>query len=214
MKLQNLAIIFLVITIPLIVILSYYLNMQQQTLKLQAEYDTKLAEATKEGIKAFEVNTVDWSEWVSEVNSQATRNNVQAVINTFITSLSNNLHLSGTAKEYMLNYIPAIAVTMYDGYYIYAPTYVPVTATNSNGVQMFYESGTANKITLSDAGEILYEADVDKGITGQTYTYTYTNEAMETEIQTFSNLTTNINEAKMEYRNLQGRQEKCQQKFD
>ena len=202
MKLQNLAIIFLVITIPLIVILSYYLNMQQQTLKLQAEYDTKLAEATKEGIKAFEVNTVDWSEWVSEVNSQATRNNVQAVINTFITSLSNNLHLSGTAKEYMLNYIPAIAVTMYDGYYIYAPTYVPVTATNSNGVQMFYESGTANKITLSDAGEILYEADVDKGITGQTYTYTYTNEAMETEIQTFSNLTTNINEAKMEYRNI------------
>lgn len=202
MKLQNLAIIFLVITIPLIVILSYYLNMQQQTLKLQAEYDTKLAEATKEGIKAFEVNTVDWSEWVSEVNSQTTRNNVQAVINTFITSLSNNLHLSGTAKEYMLNYIPAIAVTMYDGYYIYAPTYVPVTATNSNGVQMFYESGTANKITLSDAGEILYEADVDKGITGQTYTYTYTNEAMETEIQTFSNLTTNINEAKREYRNI------------
>lgn len=202
MKLQNLAIIFLVITIPLIVILSYYLNMQQQTLKLQAEYDTKLAEATKEGIKAFEVNTVDWSEWVSEVNSQTTRNNVQAVINTFITSLSNNLHLSGTAKEYMLNYIPAIAVTMYDGYYIYAPTYMPVTATNSNGVQMFYESGTANKIILSDAGEILYEADVDKGITGQTYTYTYTNEAMETEIQTFSNLTTNINEAKREYRNI------------
>ena len=42
---------------------------------------------------------------------------------------------------------------------------------------MFYESGTANKIILSDAGEILYKADVDKGITGQTYTYTYTNEA-------------------------------------
>ena len=44
MKIQNLAIIFLVISIPLIVILSYYLNLQQKTLKLQAEYDTKLAE--------------------------------------------------------------------------------------------------------------------------------------------------------------------------
>lgn len=70
MKIQNLAIIFLVISIPLIVILSYYLNLQQKTLKLQAEYDTKLAESTKEGIKAFEVNTVDWSEWVSEVSSK------------------------------------------------------------------------------------------------------------------------------------------------
>lgn len=204
MKLQNLAIIFLVITIPLIVILSYYLNMQQQTLKLQAEYDTKLAEATKEGIKAFEVNTVDWSEWVSEVNSQTTRNNVQAVVNTFITSLANNLHLSGTAKEYMLNYIPAIAVTMYDGYYIYAPTYVPATATNIDGVQVFYdsESGTGNKITLSEEGQILYEADVDNGKMGQTYYYTYINEAMESETETFSNLTTNIKDAKMEYRSI------------
>lgn len=205
MKLQNLAIIFLVITIPLIVILSYYLSMQQQTLKLQAEYDIKLAEATKEGIKAFEVNTVDWSEWVSSVSSQTTRNNVQAAVNTFITSLANNLHLSGTAKEYMLNYIPAIAVTMYDGYYSYSPTYMPVTAINDNGVQMFYdrESGQSNKITLSsEDGDILYVADVDRGITGQTYTYTYVNSAFETEQETFQNLTTNIDEAKMTYKSI------------
>ena len=62
MKVQNLAIIFLVISIPLVMILSYYLSLQQKTLSLQAEYDTKLAEATKEGIKAFEVNTVDWAD--------------------------------------------------------------------------------------------------------------------------------------------------------
>ena len=202
MKLQNLAIIFLVITIPLIVILSYYLNMQQQTLRLQAEYDTKLAEATKEGIKAFEVNTVDWSEWVSEVSSQTTRNNVQAVINTFITSLANNLHLSGTAKEYMLNYIPAIAVTMYDGYYIYAPTYVPVTATNEEGVQIFTDTtpGAGNKATTSDEGNILYVAK--DGVAGSTYYYTYVNNSMETETISYKNLTTNIKDAKMEYRNI------------
>ena len=200
MKIQNLSIIFLVIAIPLIVILSYYLSLQQKTLKLQAEYDTKLAEATKEGIKAFEVNTVDWSEWVSEVSSQTTRNNVQAVVNTFITSLANNLHLSGTAKEYMLNYIPAIAVTMYDGYYIYAPTYVPVTATNENGVQIFYDttSGSSNKATTSDEGQILYEAERN----GKTYFYTYVNDAMETETISCPNLTTNIKDAKMEYRNI------------
>ena len=60
MKLQNLAIIFLVVTLPLVAILSYYLNLQHKTLKMQADYDMKLAEATKEGIKAFEVNTVDF----------------------------------------------------------------------------------------------------------------------------------------------------------
>lgn len=202
MKLQNLAIIFLVITIPLIVILSYYLNMQQQTLKMQAEYDTKLAESTKEGIKAFEVNTVDWSEWISEVNSQKVRNDVQAVINTFITSLANNLHLSGTAKEYMLNYIPAMAVTMYDGYYIYSPTYVPVTAVNDDGVQIFEDitPGVSNKATTSDEGNILYVAK--DGVAGSTYYYTYKNEAMETESQTFTNLTTNINNAKQEYKSI------------
>lgn len=202
MKLQNLAIVFLVIIIPLVVILSYYLNMQQQTLKLQAEFDIKLAEATKEGIKAFEVNTVDWSEWASEVSSQATRNNVQATVNTFVTSLANNLQLTGTAKEYMLNYIPAITVTMYDGYYIYSPSYSLVTAENDDGVQMFYDttSGASNKITLSDEGEILYE--VAEGKTGETYYYTYRNDALEIEKETFSNLTTNINDAKKEYKSI------------
>ena len=199
MKIQNLAIIFLVITIPLIVILSYYLNLQQKTLKLQAEYDTKLAESTKEGIKAFEVNTVDWSEWVSEVSSKKIRDNVQATVNTFLTSLANNLNISGTAKEYMLNYIPAIAVTMYDGYYIYAPTYVPVTVEDENGVQLFYdiESGNKNKVSQdSEKGMILYEA---KG-GGETYYYEYLDDAQQRQTQTLPNLTTDINKAKMEYR--------------
>ena len=48
MKIQNLSIIFLVITIPLIMILTYYLNLQRDTLELQAQYDAKLSEATKE----------------------------------------------------------------------------------------------------------------------------------------------------------------------
>lgn len=197
MKLQNLAIIFLVVTIPLIMILSYYLHLQQQTLKLQAEYDTKLAEATKEGIKAFETNTVDWAEWVSETTSKKARDNAQAAINTFITSLANNLHLSGTAKEYMLNYIPAVAMTVYDGYYIYAPTYVPVTVENNDGVQLFYNRAE-NKVTDSDEGEILYEAKAN----GETYIYTYENDASEIEQETLYNVTTDVTNAKMEYKTI------------
>ena len=118
-------------------ILSYYLNLQRDTLELQAIYDTKLSEATKEGIKAFEVNTVDWAS-----KKQNDRSNTMAMINAFMTSLSNNLNISGTAKELMQNYIPAIAVTMYDGYYIYAPTYTPITEENTDGVQLFYNETT------------------------------------------------------------------------
>ena len=65
-----------------------------------------------------------------------------ATVNAFMTSLSNNLNISGTAKEFMENYIPAIAVTMYDGYYIYAPTYTPITKENTDGVQLFYNETT------------------------------------------------------------------------
>lgn len=196
MKVQNLAIIFLVITIPLIMILSYYLDLQRDTLELQAEYDTKLGDATKEGIKAFEVNTVDWSEWVSQRTNETARRNAMATINTFITSLSNNLNISGTAREFMENYIPAIAVTMYDGYYIYAPAYTPVTKENVDGVQLFYDETTGEVTTNTENGEILYEA---KDGQGRSYIYRYTNEEGVTITETLSNLTTDVTKAKMDY---------------
>ena len=141
MKIQNLSIIFLVIMIPLILILSYYVNLQRNTLKLQAEYDIELSEATKEGIRAFEVNTVDWTAYNNE-RAQAT-----AMFNAFITSLANKLNVSGTAKEFMVNYIPALAVTMYNGYYIYSPSYVPKNWENREGIQLYLKYGTTSEIT-------------------------------------------------------------------
>jgi len=195
MKVQNLAIIFLVIIIPLVLILSYYLNLQQDTLELQAEYDTKLAEATKEGIKAFEVNTVDWTN-----EKQNDRTNTIAMINAFITSLSNNLNISGTAKEFMTNYIPAIAATMYDGYYIYAPANVPVNKENHDGVQLFDDgTNTHTAVETDEEGKhlMLYEA---KEGAGETYTYKFVNEDNVEITETLTNLTTDITKAKREYK--------------
>lgn len=191
MKVQNLAIIFLVITIPLIMILSYYLNLQQKTLKLQAEYDTKLAESTKEGIKAFEVNTVDWAEWVLKQTNETDRNNATAAINTFITSLANNLHISGTAKELMMDYLPAIAVTMYDGYFVYTPTYKPVTA-EFEGLQIFADdTATGNKVkTDTYKSTVLYVAETG----GDTYQY----DRPDGTTASISGLTTDITKAKRE----------------
>lgn len=197
MKIQNLAIIFLVIAIPFIAILSYYIHLQQETLELQAEYDIKLSSATKEGIRAFEINTVDWTEWQGSKNFQTEKRNVRAIVNAFTTSLANNLNLSGTAREYMQNYIPAMAITMYDSYYIYAPAYVPVTAENRNGIQLYASPDGTNKATTSENDNILYVAKNG----GSKYTYDETDPDTGAIIPgPQENLTTNISNAEMVYK--------------
>ena len=200
MKIQNLSIIFLVITIPLILILSYYLNLQQETLKLQAEYDTKLAEATKEGIKAFEINTIDWLR-----KGNVERKNTIAMINAFITSLSNNLNVSGTAKEFMANYIPAVAVTTYDGYYTYAPAHTLVNKENDNGEQLYKDATNANLVATTSDGNganfILFEAEEGQG---ENYTYIYKDENGNERTQQYTNLTTDEEKAKEEYKHILG----------
>ncbi len=148
MKIQNLAIIFLVIILPLLMILGYYLKLQEDTLEKQSEYNAKLSSSVKEGIKAYEINTVNWREKKGEE-----RRNVNASVNTFLTSLANNLNISGTSKEYMTNYIPAVAVTMYSGYYIYAPAYVSEVLENEQGVQLYY-NGTELTTEYSTDGAL------------------------------------------------------------
>lgn len=203
MKIQNMAIIFLIIIIPLILVLSYYLHLQQKTLELQAAYDTKLADATKEGIKAFEVNTVDWSEWVSKKNNITKRNNANAVVNTFVSSLANQLNVTGTAKEFMINYIPAMAITMYDGYYIYAPTYVPITIENNEGVQIYYDKDSDSLTDVyKDGVEVIYEPQNVTGPNIKTASYVYiNNEGVEITEPSIS-FVTDINLAKKEYKHI------------
>lgn len=118
MKLQSLTIIFLIITIPIILLLAYYIQLQVDTISLQVSYNNKLIESTKEALNAFEINTVEWNSEYSEV-AGSKRRDITASINTFLTSLSNNLGIGGTDKSLLLNYIPGIVYTLYDGYYIY-----------------------------------------------------------------------------------------------
>ena len=112
MKIQNLTVVFLVIAIPIIMVLSYYLHLQQETLRLQVEYDTKLFQSVKEGLKAYEANIFTGLDY--ESTNMTERDMVLASINTFLTSLANNLNISGTAKEYMANYVPGAVMGLYD----------------------------------------------------------------------------------------------------
>ena len=143
MKLSNIAVIFIVIVLPLLLILAYYVSLQIDTINMQTAYNTKLLESTKEAIEAFEINTVEWNESASSV-ADSKRRDVFASINTFTTSLANNLGVAGTSKDYMLSRIPAIAYTLYDGYYIYSPTETKQTIKDDKGVVVCMSSKLAN----------------------------------------------------------------------
>lgn len=163
MKLQNLSVIFVLIVLPLILVLSYYISLQSDTINLQSAYNSKLADSTKEAIDAFEINTVEWNANYSET-ADSKRRDVMASINTFITSFSNNIGIGGTSRENILSYMPAIVYTLYDGYYIYSPSDVKPVIKNDNGVAVTINKDLCEKSIItgytyneSDYGKLLYK---------------------------------------------------------
>ena len=152
MKLQHLTIIFIIIIIPILLVVSYYIGLQIDTINKQTEYDTKLQEATAEALSAFEINTVEWNPKFSELQDSK-RRDVEASINTFVSSVANKMGVPGTAKEYTLNYIPAIVYTLYDGYYMYLNADSPVIDTDPHNGQA----------VLGSNGEPIYNYD-ERGI--------------------------------------------------
>lgn len=139
MKLQNMTIIFIIIMIPIILVVSYYIGLQIKTIAIQNSYNTKLQTSAKDAIQALEINTVEWNSSASNL-ADSKRRDVLASINTFTTSLSNNLGISGAGKGRIQSYIPAIAYTMYDGYYIYSASLMKEQNTDTNGRTQFDSS--------------------------------------------------------------------------
>lgn len=119
MKLQNLSIIFVIIIMPVILILSAYIGAQIDTASLQQSYNTTLLDATHDAVVAFELNTRNDN---YSNNSESTRRDIKAAINIFSSSLATGLKIPGANPEYIMPYIPAILITLYDGYYIYSPS--------------------------------------------------------------------------------------------
>ena len=130
MKLQSYSIVFALIVIPILLVLTYYIQLQVDTVTLQTEYDTKLLDATYDAMSSFEINTAN--EDLSGV-SDALRSIIEASNNVFFNTLSTILGMSFACKSYVEPYVPAILYALYDGYYIYAPTKIPEILTNTHG---------------------------------------------------------------------------------
>lgn len=184
MKLQHLSVIFVIIVIPIILVVSYYISLQIDTINMQTSYNSKLLDATKEAIESFEINTVEWNESYSQT-ADSKRRDIMASIDTFTTSFANSLGVGGTSKENILTYIPAVAFTLYDGYYIYSPTETKEVIKDDNGVAVIMSEKLKNtkkedgtKILQGydegniegDIGKILYQYQVkDGGASNGTY---------------------------------------------
>lgn len=136
MKIQNLAVIFIIIILPISLILTAYVQNQVKTLELQMNYDFKLTQATYDAVKAFQLNTVNSS--TSDLANSKLRD-IKASVNTFFNSVATQFNLSGYNKDILQTYVPALVYTMYDGYYIYSPF--------------------TNKLQLEDEGESYKNGD-------------------------------------------------------
>ena len=117
MRIQDLAIIFIIIILPISIVLSVYTQNQIQTVSIQTEYDTRLTAATSDAIKAFQINTINSS--TSDLANSKIRD-IEASVETFKDSIKSVFGLNGYTEDEMDSYIPALVYTMYDGFYIYS----------------------------------------------------------------------------------------------
>ena len=137
MKIQNLAVIFIIIILPISLILTSYTQNQVKTLGLQVSYDNKLNNATYDALKAFQLNT--FSSDTSDLSNSKIKD-IEASANTFFTSIASNFNMEGYNKDVLKDYVPALVYTMYDGYYIYSP-YTNTLSENETKDDSTYKNG-------------------------------------------------------------------------
>lgn len=117
MKIQGLAVLAIVIILPMAIILGSYSANQIKTLDLQMAYDSRIKVATYDGIKSFQMNM---SNSATSAITDSKMRDIKAAIKTFYNSLASQFNMSGYGEDILQNYVPAIAYTLYDGYYIYS----------------------------------------------------------------------------------------------
>lgn len=148
MKFQYLAVIFVIIMLPIVLVMSFYVQTQTDVMKRQGEYKAYLSDATHDAIKAFQINTTN--SYYSSVSDSKIRD-IEAAVNAFYNSLTANLNYS---KSELQAFIPAIVFTLYDGYYIYGKRYNVYEGPKIN------ESGELWDMTINTETEDITDPDL------------------------------------------------------
>ena len=88
MKIQHIAIIFVLIIVPISLIMASYIQNQIDAITLQTAYDANLINATHDAMKAFQLNTTN--NMYSSISDSKIRD-IQASVNTFYNSLNTSM---------------------------------------------------------------------------------------------------------------------------
>ena len=96
MKIQNLAIIFIIIILPISIVLATYTQYQIQTINAQTLYDNKLSSATYDAIRAIQINTTE-NDFSELANSKI--RDLEASISTFKNSIMSTFSLNGYSDD-------------------------------------------------------------------------------------------------------------------
>ena len=215
MKLDGLAVILAIILMPIILVVTYFIQLQVDTIATENSYNTKLLDATYDAMSAFEINTAN--EELSSV-ADSMRSIILASNNVFLNTLATNFGMSNASKEYLQPYIPAVLYTMYDGYYIYSPTETPVVAekkeTDSDGLvttKGYLALGDEGTDGLSGViGDIVYEKENGDYTTNKDEAKMQTDYVLKSYVQysaryVKSNIDVTINYTLDNYLNIEGK---------
>ena len=116
MKLQYLAIVFIIIIMPISMVLSSYIQNQIDAIEFQTLFDNSLINATYDAIKAFQINTTN--NMYSSISDSKIRD-IEASVSTFFNSLATSMEDYVASASELHDFVPALLFTLYDGYYIY-----------------------------------------------------------------------------------------------
>lgn len=170
MKIQYLAVIFIIIIMPIIIVFSEYLSTQVNIVELEQIYDERLFDSTHDSINAFQINTINSMYYTP----QSRVKNIEAAVNTFFNSLVTSFQFDGNLSSAMKSYVPAVVFTMYDGYYIYAPFYNTLTEVKTKdekGNDLIDEEYPNNKVLSGLKPYVSYSCKYQKN--NKTYIINY-----------------------------------------
>ena len=95
MRIQNLAVIFVIIILPITLVLQAYIRNLTNVTNIEARYNEILMSSTYDAVRAYQMNTINND--YSGVNTSRQRD-VKASVNSFFNSLATGLHKSGSTK--------------------------------------------------------------------------------------------------------------------
>lgn len=118
MKIQHLAVIFVIIIMPISIVISTYVNNLIDVANKEAKFNSILLNSTYDAVRAYQINTMN-NDFASIHTSR--ERDLNASISSFFNSLATGIASSAYTKTELNGYVPAVLFTLYDGFYVYGP---------------------------------------------------------------------------------------------